>query len=129
VSVERQRTDRPCFPVVWGKHVFTKKGKNASGDRLRLMRNMRKIDNDVSHRFDLQMFLTVSNILRDGQFVFSDTNTVCSIGPFSSRPLRMNFYFCFIENFCSLPNNRILTLAFLHRCGDFIKLFCHRQQS
>ena len=49
-------------PVVWGKHVFTKKGKNASMDRLRLMRNMGKLDNDVSHRFDLQMFLTVSDI-------------------------------------------------------------------
>ncbi len=38
-------------PVVWGKHVFTKKGKNAPGDRLRLMRNMRKIFNDVSHKW------------------------------------------------------------------------------
>jgi len=116
-------------PVVWEKHVFTRKGKNASGDRLRLIRNMRKIDNVVSHRFDLQMFLTVSDISRDGQFIFSDTNTLCSIGAFSRWPLQLNFYFCFIENFCSLPNNRILTLAFLHRRGDIIKLFCHRQQS
>ncbi len=58
--------------IVWGKHAYTKKGKNASGDRLRLMRNLRKIDNDVSHGFDLQMFLTVSDISSDGQLVFSD---------------------------------------------------------
>jgi len=49
-------------PIVWGKHVFTEKGKNASGDQLRLMRNMRKIDNDISHKLDLQMFLMVSDI-------------------------------------------------------------------
>jgi hypothetical protein len=54
--------------VVWGKHVFTEKGKNASGDRLRLMRNMRKIDNDISHKFDLQLLLTVRDISSDGQF-------------------------------------------------------------
>ncbi len=50
-------------PVVWGKHVFTRKGKNAAGD---------KIDNGVSHKFDLQMFLTVRDILSDGQFAFSN---------------------------------------------------------
>jgi hypothetical protein len=49
-------------PIVWGKHVFTEMGKNASGDQLRLMRNMRKIDNDISHKLDLQMFLMVSDI-------------------------------------------------------------------
>jgi hypothetical protein len=48
-------------------HVY-KKGKNASGDRLRLMRNLRKIDNDVSHEFDLQLFLTVRDISSGGQF-------------------------------------------------------------
>ncbi len=42
-----------------GKTCVYQKGKNTSGDRLRLMR---KIDNDVSHGFDLQMLLTVSDI-------------------------------------------------------------------
>jgi hypothetical protein len=32
------------------------------------MRNLRKIDNDVSHEFDLQLFLRVRDILSDGQF-------------------------------------------------------------
>ncbi len=58
-------------PVAWGKHVFTRKGNNAAGDRLRLMRNMRKMDNDISHRFDLQMFLMIKDILSNRQFVFS----------------------------------------------------------
>jgi hypothetical protein len=53
-------------PVVWGKHVFTRKGKNAAEDRLRLMRNIRKMDNDISHEFDLQMFLTARDISSDG---------------------------------------------------------------
>ncbi len=51
-----------------GKTYVYKKGKNASGDLLRLMKNLRKIDNDVSHKFDLQLFLTVRDILSDGQF-------------------------------------------------------------
>ncbi len=33
---------------------------------------MRKMDNDVSHGFDLQMFLTANDIQNDGKFVFSD---------------------------------------------------------
>ncbi len=59
-------------PVVWGKHVFTRKKKNAFGDRLRLIKNMRKMNNDISHSFDLPMFLTVKDILSDRQFIFSD---------------------------------------------------------
>ncbi len=66
-------------PVVWGKQLFTRKGKNAAGDRLRLMRNMRKMDNDISHEFDLQMFLTVRDISSDGQFIFSDTSAILFI--------------------------------------------------
>jgi len=59
--------------VIWksqnlGKTCVYKKGKNAAGDRLRLMRNLRKIDNDISHEFDLQMFLMVRDILSDRQF-------------------------------------------------------------
>jgi hypothetical protein len=60
-------------PIVWGKHVFTRKGQNAAGDRLILLRNLRKMDNDFSHGFDLQMFLMVRDISSDRQFVFSDT--------------------------------------------------------
>jgi hypothetical protein len=40
-------------PVVWGKRVFTERGENTSGTRLRLMRNVRNIVNEVSHGFDL----------------------------------------------------------------------------
>jgi hypothetical protein len=59
--------------IIWksqnlGKTCVYKKGKNAAGDRLRLMRNLRKIDNDISHEFDLQMFLMVRDILSDRQF-------------------------------------------------------------
>jgi hypothetical protein len=32
------------------------------------MRNLRKIDNDVSNDFDLQLFLTVRDILSNRQF-------------------------------------------------------------
>ncbi len=51
-----------------GKIYVYKKEKNACGDRLRLMINLRRIDNDVSHKFDLQLFLTVRDISSDGQF-------------------------------------------------------------
>ncbi len=37
---------------------------------------MRKMDNDISHEFDLLMFLTVRDILSDRQFIFSDTSTI-----------------------------------------------------
>jgi hypothetical protein len=47
-------------PVVWGKHVFTKKGKNASGDRLRFMRNMRNIVKRVSW-FKSSLLLRIIN--------------------------------------------------------------------
>jgi hypothetical protein len=62
-------TPRASFgnPRICGKRVY-KKGKNAAEDRLKLMRNLRKIDNDISHEFDLQMFLTVRDILSDRQF-------------------------------------------------------------
>ncbi len=62
-----------ALSVVWnsqslGKTCVYKEGKNAAGDQLRLIRNLRKMDNDISHEFDLQMFLMVRDILSDGQF-------------------------------------------------------------
>jgi hypothetical protein len=48
--------------------------EETSGDRLRLIRNMRNVDNEVSHEFDLKMFLTVNDISIDGQFVFPHTS-------------------------------------------------------
>ncbi len=47
-------------PVVY-KTCVLHKGSNASGDRLRFIRNVRMMDNDVSHGFDLQMFLTAND--------------------------------------------------------------------
>jgi hypothetical protein len=44
--------------------------EETSGDQLRLIRNIRNADNEVSHEFDLKMFLTVNDILSDRQFVF-----------------------------------------------------------
>jgi len=51
--------------------VFYRRVKNASGDQLRFIRNVRTMDNEISHEFDLQMFLTVNDSFSDNSWYFT----------------------------------------------------------
>ncbi len=74
--------------------------EETSGDQLRLIRNMRNADNEVSHDFDLKMFLMVNDILIDRQFVFPHTSLLLAKalycmpdGFFVCRQFSFTFFF------------------------------------
>ncbi len=51
----------------FGENMCLQKGEECSWGPIKINEKS-NIDNDVSHELDLQMFLTVRDILSDGQF-------------------------------------------------------------
>jgi len=67
VSVGKQCQERRLEIPEFGENMCLQKGEECSWGPIKINEKS-NIDNDISHEFDLQMFLTVRDILSDGQF-------------------------------------------------------------